>query len=182
MKQKIFKTKEFFSLSLIAIAVLSRFIPHPPNFSPVASIALLSGYSFSNRVKSFLVPIIAMIISDFFIGFHSTMWAVYLSFSLCVIFGFLLKKNFSFYKLFAFSVASSLLFYLITNFAVWLTSGMYPHTLAGLFQCYTMGLPFYRTSTLDFFAFSLFGDIFYSFVLFGALKLAEKKIPLEGKI
>lgn len=179
MKSRFLQKNELFSLSLILLAVVSRLIPHPPNFTPIAAIALLSGYTFSNKFKTYAIPIIAMLISDLFLGFHSTIWAVYLALGITVLFGFSLKKKFSFARLFAYSSLSSFLFYLITNFAVWLTSNMYPHTIAGLLQCYTFGLPFYRQSTWEFFAFSLFGDIFYSFVLFVAYKFAEKKIIRE---
>ncbi len=170
------QNKDLFSLLLIVIAILSRFIPHPPNFTPITAIALFAGFSFNNKVVSFLVPLIAMLVSDFFIGFHSTMWAVYLSFILIVTFGFILRNRFKFGRLFSLILLSSFSFYIITNFAVWLTSGMYPLNFEGLVQCYTMGLPFYNTSTVGMLGFSLLGDIFYSFVIFGAYKLAENKL------
>ncbi|MCX7908139.1 MAG: hypothetical protein N2560_01290 [Ignavibacteria bacterium] len=176
MKNINFPKIELFSLSLIAIAILSRFIPHPPNFTPLTAIALLSGYSFNNKLKSFLIPLIAMFLSDVFLGLHSTIWAVYLSFSLIVFFGFMLRKSFSFSKLLVFSSTSSLLFYLITNFGVWLSSGMYPLNFEGLIQCYTLGLPFYKTTTIGMFGNAFIGDIFYSFTLFGTYQFAEKKL------
>ncbi|MCX7879475.1 MAG: hypothetical protein N2517_02320 [Ignavibacteria bacterium] len=171
---------ELFSVSLIIIAVVSRIIPHPPNFAPITAIALLGAYSFSNKFKSFFIPLIAMLISDVFIGFHTTIWAVYLSFALIVLLGFNLRKAFSFSRLFVITSASSFLFYLITNFAVWLLSGLYPHTLAGLLQCYTFGLPFYRTTTLELFALSYLGDISYTFILFGVYKIAERKVKFQN--
>lgn len=176
MKFKIFSKLEFFSLTLIAFAVISRFVPHPPNFTPITSLALFSGFAFNKNVKPFLIPLTAMLISDIFIGFHSTMWAVYLSLLIIVSFGFMLKNNFKFYKLFLVTTLSSLIFYLLTNFAVWLTSGMYPMTISGLVQCYTLGLPFYKTTTLGMFGYAYLGDLFYSFLLFGAYKFAEKRI------
>ncbi|ROL56950.1 hypothetical protein D9V84_05855 [Bacteroidetes/Chlorobi group bacterium Naka2016] len=175
MKNNFLQKNETFSIALIAIAVLSRFLPHPPNFTPVSAIALLSGFSFSNKFKSFFVPLIAMFLSDIFLGLHSTIWAVYLSLTIFVLFGFILKNKFSFPRLFVFSSIASLIFYLVTNFAVWLTSGLYPQTLAGLIQCYTLGLPFYRTTTLELFGYSFLGDLTYSFILFGAYKFAEKR-------
>lgn len=176
MKHKLFKNSEIFSISLIIFAIISRFIPHPPNFTPITSIALFSGFAFNNKLKPFLIPLLSMLISDAFIGFHSTMWAVYLSFFIIVVFGFVLRKNFNFYKLFFVTTLSSFLFYLITNFAVWLTSGMYPLTFAGLLQCYTLGLPFYKTTSLGMFGYAFLGDLFYSYLLFGAYKFAEVKI------
>jgi len=174
MKNIKIKKNEIFTLSLILIAIFTRFIPHPPNFTPITAIALFSGFAFRNRFKPFLIPILAMFISDLIIGLHSTIWAVYLSFLLIVFLGFILRKGFNFYKLFFLTTLSSFLFYLITNFAVWLTSGMYSHTIDGLIQCYTLGLPFYKTTSLEMFGWAFLGDVFYSFSLFGAYKLAEK--------
>lgn len=175
MKKNLSNNIEYFSISLILLAVVSRFIPHPPNFTPIISISLLAGYSFKNKLKSFLVPIIAMFISDIFIGFHSTIWAVYLSFLIIVLLGFLLRRNFSYLKLLGFVSISSFIFYLITNFAVWATSGMYPNTLAGLLQCYLFGLPFYKPTPIEMFGLAYLGDLIYSFTLFFAYDHATKK-------
>jgi hypothetical protein len=163
-------------LVLIVFAVISRLIPHPPNFTPITAIALFGGYSFSNRWSAIFLPLVIMFISDLFIGFHSTIWAVYLSFVLITLLGFLLRSKFSYLKLVYFASGSSLLFFLITNFAVWMTSGMYPHTLQGLLQCYFLGLPFYKTSPLEFFALSFIGDLVYSFAIFSAFHLASKLV------
>lgn len=176
------KLKELLALSLIIFSVLSRLFPHPPNFTPLTAIALFGAFSFRNKIISFLVPLIAMLLSDLIIGFHSTIWAVYLSFALIVFIGFLLRKSFSFGKLFLISSCSSFLFYIITNFAVWLTSGMYTRDLPGLIQCYVVGLPFYRTTPLEFFALSYIGDLSYSFIIFGAYFLAEKYLFFPKKI
>ncbi len=164
------------SLALIVFAVISRLVPHPPNFTPITAIALFGGYSLSNRWNAFLLPLAIMFISDLFLGFHSTIWAVYLSFLLITSIGFLLKNRFSYFRLFYFSSISSLAFFLITNFAVWLTSGMYPHNLQGLLQCYFFGLPFYKTSPMDLFALSFAGDLFYAFAIFSAFHFASRLI------
>lgn len=162
--------------TLIVFAVILRLVPHPPNFTPITAIALFGGYSLSNRWSAFLLPLTIMFISDLFIGFHSTIWAVYLSFALITLLGFLLRNKFSYLRLAYFASGSSLLFFLITNFAVWMTSGMYPHTLGGLLQCYFLGLPFYKTSPIEFFALSLLGDLIYSFAIFSAFQFATKSI------
>lgn len=168
------KIKDLLSLSLVLISIISRLIPHPPNFTPVAAIALFSAYSFKNKLTAFIVPLLGMFISDLFIGFHSTMWAVYLSFVIITFLGFSLKKSFSFKRLFFKVSLSSFIFYLITNFAVWLSSGMYTYDLQGLIQCYILGIPFYNTTPIEFFAYSYLGDLFYSFTIFGAYLIANK--------
>jgi len=170
--------KEMLPFSLIIIASIFRLIPHPPNFTPLTAIALLGGATFKNRYLAFFVPFISMFISDAIIGFHSTMWAVYFSFGLIVLIGrtYLQKQN-NLIKIIIATLASSFIFYLITNFAVWLTSGMYPHTIEGLVQCYILGLPFYRATTIEFFLFSIIGDLIFTLSLFGAYRLAEKVVP-----
>jgi hypothetical protein len=178
MESKSKLKKEILPFSLILIASVFRLIPHPPNFTPLTAIALFGGATFENRILAIFVPFFAMLISDAIIGFHSTMWAVYISFGLIALVGgaYLRKQN-KFKNILIATLASSFSFYLITNFAVWLTSGMYPHTIAGLIQCYIFGLPFYRTTTLELFGISIVGDLVFTLSLFGAYKLAEKMLP-----
>ncbi len=183
MENKSNKMQNLLSFGLILLGVIFRFIPHPPNFAPINAIALFSGYSLQNKFLAFAIPLSIMFVSDLVLGLHSTIWAVYLSFGIIVLLGFTLRKSFSFKKLTIFAFASSTIFYLVTNFAVWLTSGMYPLTKEGLIQCYIMGLPFYNYSPLEMFGFSLLGDITYTLVIFGAYKLALKrltKVQLES--
>ncbi len=78
---------------MIFIAAFVRLIPHPPNFAPVAAMALFGGAYFSKRWVAFLVPLMAMLFADLILGFHSAMWAVYLSFVLIVGIGMLMIKQ-----------------------------------------------------------------------------------------
>ena len=84
--------KNVFVVSLIFLAVLSRFLPHPPNFTPIAAIALLSGKGFANRWIVFLIPIVSLFISDLFLGLHATIPFVYGSFVLIALLGRYVKK------------------------------------------------------------------------------------------
>lgn len=149
-------------IGLVALAALARLIPHAPNLAPIAAIALLSGtmYKFP---KSLVLPLATMAISDVFIGFSP--WpitgAVYGSFAVATILGTFLRKR-GFWKVPAAALASSLLFYVITNFVVWLTSGMYQPTFSGLVYCYVNALPFLKNT--------ITGDIIYSVVLFTLVK------------
>ncbi len=180
MRQFKFNFKTFLvPISLVVIAAFFRLVPHPPNFTPLTAIALFGGTVFNRRWIAFLVPFLAMFLSDIIIGFHSTIWAVYFSFGLIVLIGTFLKSRFSFKNLILATFVSSFLFYLITNFAVWLTSGFYSHNFEGLIQCYILGLPFYRTTTIEFFVYSLVGDFVFTLSIFGAYKLAEKILVLE---
>ncbi len=152
------KVKDLLPLIFIILAaVLSRVLPHPPNFAPITGIALFSG-SYLSGFSMFILPLSIMFLSDLILGFHTTMFYVYLGFVVIVLLGKLLGKNKSLLRLTAISLTASLIFYLITNFGVWLSAEMYPKNLPGLELSYIMGLPFLRNTIL--------GDIFYTFVLF----------------
>lgn len=144
---------------VILIAAILRLVPHEPNVAPIAAMALFGG-AYLSRKWALVVPILAMIISDYFIGFHSLWMWVYGSFLLTVVMGFWVRKNLSFKNIVLASTTSSILFYLITNFGVWFAGTMYPKTLAGLGQSYFMGLPFFRNT--------LVGDYGYNLVFFGS--------------
>lgn len=160
-KNKIGKILEFtIATFLIFIGVIFRFLPHLPNFTPIATIALFSGVYLSRKIALFL-PTIAMLISDFFIGFYSPllMAFVYLSFLISVFLGFSLKNNKKWYTVLEYSLLGSIIFYLLTNFAVWAFTNWYPRNFVGLIQCYFMALPFFKNT--------LFGNLFYTSLLFG---------------
>lgn len=142
--------KNVFLVSLIFFAILSRFLPHPPNFTPIAAIALLSSKGFTNRWVVFLIPIVSLFISDLFIGLHATIPFVYFSFILIVLLGMYVKKiNIGSVLL------SSTIFFLVSNFGVWLL--YYPISTEGLVQCYTLALPFFLNTVL--------GDLVYGALL-----------------
>ena len=142
--------KNVFVVSLIFFAILSRFLPHPPNFTPIAAIALLSSKGFTNRWVVFLIPIVSLFISDLFIGLHATIPFVYISFILIALLGMYVKKiNIVSVLL------SSTIFFLVSNFGVWLL--YYPISTEGLVQCYTLALPFFLNTVL--------GDLVYGALL-----------------
>lgn len=159
---------------MIFIAAFSRLIPHPPNFTAVAAIALFGGAYFSSRYIAFLLPLIALFITDLVIGFHNTMWAVYLAFTLVVLMGMGLKNKKKIGNIFLASVSASVLFFIVSNFAVWLAGGLYPKTAEGLLLCYTAAIPFFH--------YNLLGDIFFVGILFGTFELAKIKFPQLAKI
>jgi hypothetical protein len=155
-------------LSLVVfLAAFSRVIPHAPNFSIIGALALFSGAFFQNKYLRFSVPLSAMLLSDLVIGFHATMPFVYGSFILVSFLGKFLVKDKQPLKLISFSLLSSILFFLITNFGVWLATEMYSKTISGLITSYYMGLPFFRNTILS--------DLVYSFTLFYGYTYLENK-------
>ncbi len=149
----------------IAAGIILRLIPHLPNFAPIAAMALFGGV-YLGKKYALIIPLIALFISDIFIG-HYNYWimlSVYGSFLIIGLLGIYLKKHKRFSFIVGASLTSSILFFLVTNFAVWaVPSSFYPHTLQGLLQSYTMGLPFFRNTLL--------GDLFYVGAMFGLYEL-----------
>ncbi|MFU8858856.1 MAG: DUF6580 family putative transport protein [Cyclonatronaceae bacterium] len=165
-----FKNRRFIILTaLIAGAALIRFLPHPPNFVPIAAMALFGAAFFRDKRMAFLIPISAMLLSDLILGFHSTMLFVYLSFAAIVGLGFLLRNRVNFFTVTGASLGASTLFFLVTNFGAWLGNPMYPQTAEGLIASYVAGIPFFH--------YTVAGDLFFCGVLFGTWALAARSVP-----
>jgi hypothetical protein len=124
-----------------------------------------------------------MLVSDLIIGFHHYIVAVYLCFALTVTLGIYISKNTKTHKIIFASLISSVLFFLITNFVVWLGSPFYIQDFNGLMLCYTVGLPFMNNGSLgiSFFMNGLLGDLFYNTIFFGAFYLASLRFPILAK-
>lgn len=174
---KIQNTKLTFAIGFIVLAAISRFIPHPPNFTPIMAMSIYGGLLFADKKYAFIVPILAMIFTDAFIGFHNTIAFVYGAFIIGVILGFFLKSGLKLSRLAIVSLLGSVIFFILTNFGAWLMSGLYPLTLEGLMQAYFFGLPFFSYSPLEMFGFTLLGDLFFNFLFFFVISLSYKYIP-----
>ena len=142
--------KNSFLVSIILFAIFSRFIPHPPNFTPITAIALLSSKGFTNRWIIFLIPIISLFISDLFLGLHDLIPFVYCAFILITLLGISAKKI-----SIGIVLMSSTIFFLISNVGVWFYN--YPLTLNGLISCYTLAIPFFLNTIL--------GDLAYCAIM-----------------
>ena len=148
-------------IGVIILLVMFRFVPHPPNVTPIAAMALFSGVAFSNRVLAYLVPLIAMLISDFVIGFHDTVWYVYASVAIAVLIGSEIKQL-SLLRVGVAAIIASIIFFITTNFGAWLHHDMYTQNANGLLQAYIAGLPFFRNS--------LIANLIFSYLMFYGLK------------
>jgi hypothetical protein len=173
-----------FVISVITAGALFRFIPHWPNFTPIAAMALFGGAYMGRKHLAFIVPFGAMFLSDIILGFHKDMWAVYLAFGLTVFIGTMIRKNIRVISIVSASVLSSVLFFLLTNFAAWLSNAMYPQTFAGLMEAYVAGLVFFNNGAygLSFFMNEIAGALFYNGLFFGVYALARQKFPAPAKI
>ncbi len=160
-------------LLIVVTSFSNVLLSNIPNFSPVASVALFSGFYLSNKKIALLVPIICMLISDYFIGFHSLMWAVYLSFSATVVIGFLMKKA-NGKLIFLNSIFSAVLFFIITNFAVWASGSFYSKDFTGLLTCFSMGIPFLKNTLLS--------AVIFSSILFGGYEFFNQLVNKYLKV
>jgi hypothetical protein len=158
--------KVFIGAVLILLAAMSRLLPHPANFSPLAAMALAGGVYLDKRF-ALLIPLTALFVSDLFLGFHNTILFVYGSFALIGILGLWLRSHKKPLPVLGATLLGSVVFFVVTNFGVWLTGGgwNYPKTLQGLVECYGMAIPFFRGTVL--------GDLVYVGLLFGMFELAE---------
>lgn len=176
-KQTILEFAVFVTLVWAGVALRWQFA-HLPNFAPVAAVALFAGYFFRSALVGVAVPVLVMLISDWKLGgYHpALMICVYTMLALPVAARGFLRKRLSTSEagwrtklatmagLIGCALVASLAFFLVTNFATWILSGMYEHTAAGLVRCYVQALPFLR--------YTLAGDLVFATILFGGYALA----------
>lgn len=169
------------AVGLVALVVVARLLPHLPNFTPVAAVALFSAYYFRRRQWAAAIPVAGMIVADFFLPQYA--WqqrlVVYGAFAVCYVVGLVLRKKYTLGRTVVASLVASAVFFLITN-CVFLYYGpgpvMYSHTLAGQVHSYVNALPFLRWTVL--------GDLAYSLVIFAAYQYAcvyfnKRKVVLD---
>jgi hypothetical protein len=189
MQSKVFTPRFIYISVAIFIAAISRLLPHPPNFTPIAAMALFGGACMTDKKFAFIIPLLAMFISDCILqlvsgtGFHNTLPFVYASFAITVGLGFMLRTNNKAGRIFLVSVLSSCIFFAITNLATWWFEGtngapMYAHNLQGLISCFIAAIPFYNNSVFgSFFLNTIMGDLFYCGILFSSFYFAKSKFP-----
>ena len=154
------RTHSAWIIGIIILLAMFRFVPHPPNATPITAMALFSGAAIYNRALAYLVPLVAMLISDLVIGFHSTIWYVYAGIVITVFIGSTLNQI-SVLRVGAVAIVATIIFFLITNVGAWLHHDMYMHNLNGLLQAYIAGIPFLRNSLIANLIFSYL--VFYGF-------------------
>lgn len=161
---------QIIALLLIVLGVVMRLLPHEPNFAPIGAISLFGGAILGWRTAVWL-PLVIMISADMFIGFYSGMIFTWAGFVLVSLFGTILRNATLLTRISLGALGSGAIFFIVSNFGVWITGGLYPPTLAGFIDCYYMALPFFRTS--------LMADLFYSALLFGLYALAARFVTAK---
>jgi hypothetical protein len=152
---------------LVLVAAATRLVPHPWNLTSITAVALFGGAYFEDRRLAFAVPLGALFVSDLVLGLYSGMAVVYGSFALVVVIGLWLRAHRQPAVIAGAALASSVLFFALTNLGVWAFEPLYPKTWSGLVACYVAALPFFRNSVE--------GDLLYALILFGGFALLESR-------
>jgi hypothetical protein len=183
MKKEKFNLRFSVLLGIVSFATIARIVTppllgHPSNFAPINAIALFSGCYFGGRLTKYIIPLLSVWVGDLFIDyiylhkfmlFYNGFYWQYACYVIMVLMGIMLSGKVKPFNLLAASVSSSVLFFVISNFGVWIGFGMYPHSSIGLAACYTAAIPF--------FSITLLSDIVYSALFFGSFELAQRRIP-----
>ena len=159
------RNRQFVIAGIIFCAIALRLLPHPWGFTPVGALALFSGTQYASKRTALFLPMSVLFLSDCIIGFHVLMPFVYGCFLLTVCLGFWVRRKKKSQRIVLATGINSVLFFLVTNFSVWLYFDTYPQTINGLVACYVAGLPFLLNGLL--------GDLFYSGILFGGMAFVE---------
>jgi len=150
---------------MVAIAAATRFLPHPPNFTAIGGMALFGAATLTNKKLAFLVPIMAMFISDLFIpnGFNLS---VYTAFIAIAAMGLLISNKKGPMPVIVGSISASVIFFAISNFGVWASQAMYTKNAIGLISCFEAAIPFFPNT--------LAADLFFSSLLFSSYAIIKK--------
>jgi hypothetical protein len=151
---------------MVVLGASARLLPHPWNFTPLVTIGLFAGSKAEKAGTGVLTTLFALLLSDAVLGFYPGFWYVYAAALIPVLLGRLIRNRSGAGAIAGAALASSLSFFLVTNFMVWATASLYPHTAAGLSACYVAGLPFYQNQAV--------GDAFYTVTIFGGYALLSR--------
>ena len=178
-----------FGLLILAASLYRAWPDRPYGFAPQMAMALFGGAVIKDKRMAFLLPLISMLISDVFYqvlyvnglteikGFYGGQWINYLLIASITLFGFLMKKITTL-RVLTFSISGSIIFFLLSNLAVWAGGGGFgrPKTFDGLMMCYYDGLAFLRDygAVKGFYGNLFLGDIFFCTLLFGSFVLINR--------
>jgi hypothetical protein len=184
-----------FAILILSASLYRAWPDRPIGFAPQLAMALFGGAVIKDKRWAFMLPLLSMLISDIFYqglymngfssikGFYTGQWLNYLLIAGLTLFGFLIKKI-NVLRVSAFSIIGSVIFFLLSNFGVWIGGGGFgrPKTTDGLMQCYADGLAFFRDNGLikGFYGNLVLGDLFFCALLFGSFFLLNRAVPEKG--
>ncbi len=165
-------------LSLVTLAIFSRWVPHLPGFTAVGAAVLLSGAVIRPRWLGILLPLVILVVSDAVLGFYSGFWGVYSAWILIALGASVYMKEDTdsaegprvrWGRRSVAAILASSVFFVISNFGVWSAGGMYTMNWQGLSACYLMALPFFKNQ--------LFGDLVFTGILFAVWDGLRSSFP-----
>lgn len=157
-------------LSLVALLAVSRWIPHPANFTALTGVALFSGSYWATKQWRLITPLAALFVSDMVLGFYPGISMTYLAVAACVLVSPLLTA--SLWKVLSRGVLASMIFFVVSNLGVWISAELYPMTFEGLQTCFILAVPFYSAT--------LTSSLFYSLALYSLYRVALTQQGLQG--
>ncbi len=153
-------------IGMVVAAAAARLLPHPWNFTPMIALALFAGSQASRTAIAALTTLAALVLSDAILGFDKSLGLVYAAYLVPVLLGRLIRNKLGITSIALAALASSLSFFVISNFSTWAIGRTYPHTATGLAACFVAGIPFYQNQAL--------GDAFYTAAIFGGYALLSR--------
>jgi len=186
------KTRTIIVVGAVILAALTRLMPHPMNFAPITAMALFAASTLADRRLGIITPLLALFVSDLCMevayrngwyarsGIYPGMWIIYLADVLIILVGLWLRKHRTVPAIAGATLTGSVIFFLVSNFAVWASGGMdisgipYPRSFEGLMSCYAAGIPFFGNTLL--------GDAVYSTALFGGFAIATRCLPALAEL
>ena len=152
--------KELLGAVLLGVAIFTfRFIPNPDNFTPLLALTLGVGFLGRGNWYVFLIPVVAMLAADLNFGLYPGWAFTYIPLVAIAYLGTTSQPKFT--RMAGLAFSASALFFIVSNFGVWMSSGMYPKTMEGLWTCYLAAVPFFHKT--------LAGTLVYTGLLFTTL-------------
>ena len=168
--------------AMIFVVAFSRFLSPIHNFSPLGAMSLFGAAYFAKKWQVFLIPILAIFLSDLFINnvvlhqyypeftfLYPGFYWQYGSYLLIALVGIFLFKKIDSSRIIGGALLSTVIFFIVSNLGVWASGLLYPMTIEGLGACFLAAIPFIKGSLL--------GNLFYSALLFGSFSFAQKQFP-----
>ena len=180
----------FSAALLIVMAAVTRYFPHPPNFTAIGAMAIFGGATISNKKLAFILPLAALFLSDVALqlfsgtkGFYGTsQYFVYGAFMLITALSTFIKNK-SAVNIVLAAVWSGIIFFVVSNFGTWVSGDIYPKTFVGLGSCFLAAIPFYQNEFFGNFALNaIYGNLFYGGLLFGIYAIMEKRFATRQSI
>ena len=151
---------------MFVLLVLSRMMSDIPNFTATISLIVFTGYLIHNKLLTTFIILISQVISDLYIGIYASMFFVYSAYVLIGLVSPIIMNKINIRSVFLASLVSPSIFFIVSNFGVWVAGSLYPLTMAGLISCYIAGIPFFDES--------LVSTIIFSFTFNFMMKLKIK--------